>query len=172
MRQATQVALVNRVLDDVDRNTTEVNRNAISTSTCAPIMPSLTRRAISHGLPVQGFAGLQCADHSLVRIPVAERHDLIWVRVTPGPDFDVGEPLGGLGPEMASHDLGGYSHYKTQTLTKAMNWSWWSTRSWRRGTWPRCTRATVGPIFQPNVTVFDALAGTGASSSPGGACGG
>jgi hypothetical protein len=56
MRQATQVALVNRVLDDVDRNTTEVNRNAISTSTCAPIMPSLTRRAISHGLPVQGFA--------------------------------------------------------------------------------------------------------------------
>jgi hypothetical protein len=51
MRQATQVALANRVLDDVDRNTTEVNRNAISTSTCAPIMPSLTRRAVSHGLP-------------------------------------------------------------------------------------------------------------------------
>jgi hypothetical protein len=58
MRQATQVALANRVLAVVHRNTTEVYRNAISTSTCAPIMPSLTRRAVSHGLPAQGFAGL------------------------------------------------------------------------------------------------------------------
>src|SRR6185503_3626567 len=49
-------------------------------------------------LPAEGFPGLACADHSLVRIPVAERHGLIWVQATPGADLDVDSLLGGLGP--------------------------------------------------------------------------
>src|SRR4029079_6463562 len=39
-------------------------------------------------LPAEGFRGLACADHSLVPLPVAELHGLIWVQATPGADLD------------------------------------------------------------------------------------
>jgi hypothetical protein len=72
----------------------------------------------------------------LVRIPVAERHDLIWVRVSQG---------------LTSTWTSRWAAWDRRTG------SWWSTRFLE--TWHVATlhRATVGPIFQPNVTVFDAF---------------
>ena len=55
-------------------------------------------------------------------IPVAERHGLIFVQASPGGAIDVDELLDGLGPEFASYGFANYSHYKTATLAKDMNW--------------------------------------------------
>jgi phenylpropionate dioxygenase-like ring-hydroxylating dioxygenase large terminal subunit len=112
-------------------------------------------------LPAEGFPGLDCAEHGLVRIPVAERHGLIWVQTTPGAGLDVDSLLGGLGPEMASYDLASYSHYKTATLVKEMNWK--LVIDTFLETWHVATlhRETVGPIFQPNVNAFDAFGRNG-----------
>ena len=109
----------------------------------------------------EGFPGLDCADRSLVRIPVAERHGLIWVQATPGAALDVDALLGGLGPEMASYGLASYSHYKTETLAKEMNWK--LVIDTFLETWHVATlhRETVGPIFQPNVNAFDAFGRNG-----------
>ena len=125
-------------------------------------MPSPTiSTAASRSCPRRAFPGSTCADRSLVRIPVAERHGLIWVQATPGADLDVDQLLGGLGPEMASYNLDSYSHYKTETLTKDMNWK--LVIDTFLETWHVATlhRETVGPIFQPNVNVFDAFGRNG-----------
>jgi phenylpropionate dioxygenase-like ring-hydroxylating dioxygenase large terminal subunit len=108
-------------------------------------------------LQSQGFPELTCEERSLVQIPVAERHGLIWVRATPGGEIDVDALLGGLAPEMASYNLASYSHYETRTLTKEMNWK--LVIDTFLETWHVATlhRETVGPIFQPNVNAFDAF---------------
>jgi phenylpropionate dioxygenase-like ring-hydroxylating dioxygenase large terminal subunit len=111
--------------------------------------------------PDFGFPGLTCEERSLVPVPVAEKHGLIWVQASPSAAIDVDQLLGGLGPEMASYDLAGYSHYKTQTLAKDMNWK--LVIDTFLETWHVATlhRETVGPIFQPNVNVFDAFGRNG-----------
>jgi nitrite reductase/ring-hydroxylating ferredoxin subunit len=110
----------------------------------------------------EGFPGLRREDLSLVQIPVAERYGMIWLRATPdGGEIDVDELLGGLGPEMASYDLAGYRQYKARTLVKDMNWK--LVIDTFLETWHVATlhRETVGPIFQPNVNVFDAFGRNG-----------
>ncbi len=111
--------------------------------------------------PGVGFPGLSCAERSLVKIPVAEKHGMIWVQATPGADIDVDALLGGLGPEMASYRLDSYSHYQTRTLAKDMNWK--LVIDTFLETWHVATlhRDTVGPIFQPNVNAFDAFGRNG-----------
>lgn len=112
-------------------------------------------------LPGEGFPGLGCEERSLIPVPVAERHGLIWVQATPGGAIDVEELLGGLAPEFASYKLDSYSHYKTATLTKEMNWK--LVIDTFLETWHVATlhRETVGPIFQPNVNAFDAFGRNG-----------
>jgi nitrite reductase/ring-hydroxylating ferredoxin subunit len=113
-------------------------------------------------LHAEGFTGLDCEAMSLVPIPVAERHGLIWVRSTPGgPDLDVDDLLGGLGPEMAAYRLEDYSHYKSATLEKAMNWK--LVIDTFLETWHVATlhKATVAAIFQPNLNLFDAFGRNG-----------
>ena len=111
--------------------------------------------------PEFAFPGLDCAQRSLVRIPVAEKYGMIWVQATPGADLDVDALLGGLGPEMASYKLDSYSHYETRTLAKEMNWK--LVIDTFLETWHVATlhRETVGPIFQPNVNAFDAFGRNG-----------
>jgi phenylpropionate dioxygenase-like ring-hydroxylating dioxygenase large terminal subunit len=112
-------------------------------------------------LPAEGFPGVSCAERSLVELPVAERHGMIWVRGTPGGDIDIDALLGGLAPEFAAYRLETYSHYKTQTLAKEMNWK--LVIDTFLETWHVATlhRETVGPIFQPNVNAFDAFGRNG-----------
>jgi phenylpropionate dioxygenase-like ring-hydroxylating dioxygenase large terminal subunit len=112
-------------------------------------------------LPAEGFRGLSCEERSLVPIPVAERYGLVWVRTTPGGTIDVDEVLGGLAPEITSYGLERYSHYRTATLAKDMNWK--LVIDTFLETWHVATlhRATVAPIFQPNVNVFDAFGRNG-----------
>jgi len=112
-------------------------------------------------LPAEGFPGLTCEERSLVPIPVAEKHGLIWVQASPGGAIDVDELLGGLAPEMAAYKLETYSHYKTATLAKDMNWK--LVIDTFLETWHVATlhRETIASIFQPNVNVFDAFGRNG-----------
>ncbi|HJZ44250.1 MAG TPA: SRPBCC family protein [Hyphomicrobiaceae bacterium] len=111
--------------------------------------------------PEFAFPGLAREEHSLVPIPVAEQHGLIWVQASPGGRIDVDELLGGLGPELASYGLSDYSHYKTSTLAKDMNWK--LVIDTFLETWHVAVlhKQTVAPIFQPNVNVFDAFGRNG-----------
>lgn len=107
------------------------------------------------------FPDVAEADRHLVPVPVAERHGLIWVRATPGGVIDADALLGGLSAEMAAYGLENYSHYRTATLTKDMNWK--LVVDTFLETWHVATlhRETVGPIFQPNLNVFDAFGRNG-----------
>ena len=53
--------------------------------------------------PEAGFPGLSCAERSLVPLPIAEKHGLIFVQATPGAAIDVDALLGDLAPEFASY---------------------------------------------------------------------
>jgi phenylpropionate dioxygenase-like ring-hydroxylating dioxygenase large terminal subunit len=112
--------------------------------------------------PEAGFPGLTCAERSLVPIPVAEKHGLIFVQTTQGSPIDVDALLGqDLDAEFASYGFDKYSHYQTQTLAQDMNWK--LVIDTFLETWHVATlhKETVGPIFQPNVNAFDAFGRNG-----------
>jgi phenylpropionate dioxygenase-like ring-hydroxylating dioxygenase large terminal subunit len=112
-------------------------------------------------MPQEAFPGMACADNSLIEVPVAERYGMIWVQASPGGPIDIDALLGDLAPEFASYRLDAYSHYKTEKLTKEMNWK--LVIDTFLETWHVATlhRETVGPIFQPNVNAFDAFGQNG-----------
>ena len=116
--------------------------------------------------PEAAFSGLTCAERSLMPLPVAEKHGLIFVKASPGGEFDVDALLGGLGPEFASYGFRGYSHFTTQTLTKDMNWK--LVIDTFLETWHVATlhKATIASIFQPNVNAFDAFGRNGRLTLP------
>jgi phenylpropionate dioxygenase-like ring-hydroxylating dioxygenase large terminal subunit len=112
--------------------------------------------------PAEGFPGVSCEERSLVPIPVAERHGLIFVQASQGSPIDVDALLGhDLAAEFASYGFDTYSHYQTQTLAKDMNWK--LVIDTFLETWHVATlhKETVGPIFQPNVNVYDAFGHNG-----------
>lgn len=116
--------------------------------------------------PEAAFSGLTCAERSLVPLPVAEKHGLIFVKASPGGEIDADALLGGLGPEFASYGLTGYSHFSTQTLAKDMNWK--LVIDTFLETWHVATlhKATIASIFQPNVNAFDAFGRNGRVTLP------
>ncbi len=112
------------------------------------------------------FPGLTCAERSLVPLPVAEKHGLVFVKATPGGEIDVDALLGGLGPELASYGFGGYSHFTTQTLAKDMNWKLVIDTFLETWHVPILHKATIASIFQPNVNAFDAFGRNGRLTLP------
>jgi phenylpropionate dioxygenase-like ring-hydroxylating dioxygenase large terminal subunit len=116
--------------------------------------------------PATGFPGLACAEHSLVPLPVAEKHGLIFVKAAPGGEIDVDTLLGGLGPELAAYGFDRYSHFTTQALARDMNWK--LVIDTFLETWHVAIlhKATIASIFQPNVNAFDAFGRHGRITLP------
>lgn len=111
--------------------------------------------------PSESFPDLSTEDYSLVPLPAEEKYGLIWVRPTPGPEFDPDSLLDGLGPELAAYKLETASLYQTSLLHKHMNWKLvidTFLETWHIGT---LHRKTVASIFQPNINVFDAFGRNG-----------
>jgi phenylpropionate dioxygenase-like ring-hydroxylating dioxygenase large terminal subunit len=111
--------------------------------------------------PANCFPNLSPRDHGLVPLPTVEKYGLIWVRPTPGADFDPDDLLDGLGLELAAYKFETASHYRTSHLHKDMNWKLiidTFLETWHIGT---LHRKTVAPIFQPNINVFDAYGRNG-----------
>lgn len=111
--------------------------------------------------PAEGFTGLSCAERSLTPLPLAERYGMIWVRPSPGADFDMDEILGGLAPELANYHLETFVPYKSATISKPMNWK--LVVDTFLETWHVATlhRNTVAKVFQPNVNAYDAFGRNG-----------
>ena len=111
--------------------------------------------------PSDAFPDISADNASLVPIPAAEKHGIIWVKNSPGPDLDTDDLLQGVGPELASFKLDTTCHYQTAKLHKRMNWKLvidTFLETWHIGT---LHRQTVAPIFQPNINVFDAFGRNG-----------
>jgi phenylpropionate dioxygenase-like ring-hydroxylating dioxygenase large terminal subunit len=70
----------------------------------------------------EGFAGLPAEDLCLKRLPVAERHGLIFVRPTPGPPVDPDAHLGGAAHELASFGLERWVPFARHVTRRALNW--------------------------------------------------
>ena len=72
------------------------------------------------------FPGARSERPSLTRLPLCERHGLVWVIPTPASDgaceFDIDLWLGGLGPELASYGFAGWSLFGKRVVPEGMNW--------------------------------------------------
>jgi phenylpropionate dioxygenase-like ring-hydroxylating dioxygenase large terminal subunit len=84
---------------------------------------SYNRQGALVGLPEEKLFGpVDRGELGLRRLPAAEKHGVIWVRPTPGPDFEPDEMLGDLAAELAAYDLGRCVHWETRRLRRKMNW--------------------------------------------------
>lgn len=70
----------------------------------------------------EGFSGLPAETLSLTRLPVAERHGMIFVRPSPGEPIDVDTHLGGAQRELGPLGLERYVRFARRETERAMNW--------------------------------------------------
>ncbi|HZR82742.1 MAG TPA: SRPBCC family protein [Candidatus Binatia bacterium] len=69
-----------------------------------------------------GFSGLAAEDLCLRRLPVAERHGMIFVRPCAGAPIDVDAHLGGAERELGALDLGRHVRFARRSSRRAINW--------------------------------------------------
>jgi phenylpropionate dioxygenase-like ring-hydroxylating dioxygenase large terminal subunit len=72
------------------------------------------------------FPGVRSERTSLARLPLCEKHGLVWVMPTPAgedsAEFDIDPWLGGLAPELASYGFGSWAFYDRRIVPESMNW--------------------------------------------------
>jgi phenylpropionate dioxygenase-like ring-hydroxylating dioxygenase large terminal subunit len=72
------------------------------------------------------FPGVRSERTSLTRLPLCEKHGLVWVIPTPADEdateFDIDPWLGGLAPELASYGFGSWAFYDRRIVPESMNW--------------------------------------------------
>jgi phenylpropionate dioxygenase-like ring-hydroxylating dioxygenase large terminal subunit len=72
------------------------------------------------------FPGVRAERTSLARLPLCEKHGLVWVIPTPAgedaTEFDIDPWLGGLAPELASYGFGSWAFYDRRIVPERMNW--------------------------------------------------
>ncbi|WP_133649264.1 aromatic ring-hydroxylating oxygenase subunit alpha [Paraburkholderia flava] len=105
--------------------------------------------------PRGAFPGLDCDHTDLVRLPVAERHGLVWVLPRPGGEIDEERLVPGLDSELASYGLGDFAHFETRTLEKKLNWKLavdTFLESWHVD---KLHRETINTIFLPGIGLVD-----------------
>jgi glycine betaine catabolism A len=73
--------------------------------------------ALLHAPHADAFAPLPLADRSLIELPVAERHGLIWLG-----SRDVAGFLGDLDGDLAALDLASHVVYRDARVTRRCNW--------------------------------------------------
>ncbi|HJQ83624.1 MAG TPA: SRPBCC family protein [Candidatus Binatia bacterium] len=70
----------------------------------------------------EGFAGVAPESLSLRRLPVAERHGMIFARASGDEPIDVDAHLAGAERELAALDLGRYTCFARHEIERVMNW--------------------------------------------------
>ena len=103
------------------------------------------------------FAEAERATHGLTRLPVAEKHGLIWVSPDPGATIDVDALLCGLSTDIAAYGLEGYHHYETRVLHRKMNWKLGVDTFGETYHLQHLHPNTVDPLFHSNRCTFDAF---------------
>lgn len=105
--------------------------------------------------PRDGFAGLHRHGLGLIRLPVAERHGLIWVLPTAGASIDQAGGLGELDAELAAYGFASFAHYETKVLHARTNWKLVMDgflESWHFNV---LHRQTISSLFLPGVGLVD-----------------
>ncbi|MDA1101948.1 MAG: Rieske 2Fe-2S domain-containing protein [Proteobacteria bacterium] len=112
------------------------------------------------GIPDRkSFAGMDNGSRGLTELPAVERNGMIWVIPAPGPDtkLDVEAYLGGMAPELASFGLANYHHHETRILRRKLNWKIVIDTFLEPYHFGVLHANTVGPIFFPNLCLFEAF---------------
>ncbi len=102
-----------------------------------------------------GFEGIDRAEYGLRRLPVVEKHGMIWVRPSPGAPFEIDDYLGGLAADLAAYALAGYDHFETRVLHQRMNWKLVVDTFLETYHLNVLHRNTVSPILFSNLGAFD-----------------
>jgi nitrite reductase/ring-hydroxylating ferredoxin subunit len=107
-----------------------------------------------------GFAGIDLATHGLVRLPVAERHGMLFVRPKAAPageslDLDVDAGLGALAADFEALGLGTYPLFSSDWVRPRINWKFAIDTFLEGYHIPHLHRKTIGPYFIGNCGTFD-----------------
>lgn len=118
---------------------------------------------ILHG---EGFDGLDRNDHGLVPLPVAERHGFVFVRpAVGGAPIDLDTVLVGLAPDL---DVARPERHllALRRWDVACNWKVLLDNFLEMYHVPVLHRANIGPMFEPNRSVYDDLGPNGRRIDP------
>lgn len=110
------------------------------------------------GTPDQrNFPGVDRAAYGLAPPPLAERHGLLWVRPSVGPqglEIDAQGFLGELDAEFASFGLSAYQRYETRQIRRQMNWKLVIDTFLKSYHFSVLHRDSVATLFHPNLCLF------------------
>lgn len=106
----------------------------------------------------EGFVGVDCDERSLVEIPVAERHGLVWARPggSPHEQLDIAEYLGSLDEELSGFEMDRYVHERTDVLRRPFNWKLVVDGFLETYHIRFLHRRTIGPYIRSNFALHDA----------------
>jgi len=119
------------------------------------------------GVPqAEGFAGADLGNHDLAPVPVAERHGLVFVRPrVGGAPIDLDRVLAGV-----DHDLAGAPPQRHLLTLRhwevACNWKVLLDNFLEMYHVPVAHASNIGPMFEPNHSLFDRLGQNGRRIDP------
>lgn len=107
-----------------------------------------------------GFAGLDLGAHGLVRLPIAEKHGMIFVRPKPlqageNVAIDIDAELGPIAADMAALGLDTFPHYSTDRVHPRINWKFAIDTFLEGYHIAHLHRKTIAPYFIGNSGTFD-----------------
>ncbi|MFO1079352.1 MAG: SRPBCC family protein [Reyranellaceae bacterium] len=107
-----------------------------------------------------GFAGLDLASHGLVRLPMVERHGMLFVRARPvqpgeSPTLTIDAGLGPLAADLAALDLARFPFYSVDRVSPRINWKFAIDTFLEGYHIPHLHRKTIAPYFIGNTGTFD-----------------
>ncbi|MFN3254409.1 MAG: aromatic ring-hydroxylating oxygenase subunit alpha [Ilumatobacter sp.] len=105
----------------------------------------------------EGFNGVDRSKRGLVEFPVEERHGLVWARPTASADeaIDVAGFLGDLDAELATFEIDGYHHDRSDVLRDSFNWKQVVDGFLETYHLRFLHRDTIGPYITSNFALFD-----------------
>lgn len=110
------------------------------------------------GIPHEaGFAGLDKAQHNLVRLPVAEAFGLVFVLPEPRDDYDFTGFLAGVKADLDSFGLGSHVLYDEREIGLKCNWKVVIEGGLETYHVQHAHKRTIAPMFADNVAVTDRL---------------
>ncbi|MGB1880895.1 MAG: aromatic ring-hydroxylating oxygenase subunit alpha [Gammaproteobacteria bacterium] len=101
------------------------------------------------------FESVPRANSSLVALPAVERDGMLWVRPSPGADFDLDRHLAGAQVELGAYALKDFHLYRSTVLRRRMNWKLLLDTFLESYHFCVLHKNSICSIFYDNLTTFD-----------------